>query len=143
MKNSLASHIAPISQEYALLYCQYGPEKGNRDWKQLLEKGGVKALDIQIARKVMEIPNKQHLSRGIIYYGSPYCQTLETEVQKLEYVNRILERVQYQPSLTDFVEKMLTTHLNYAELVVVASATKMACIKGIAWYLASGFWLLG
>jgi hypothetical protein len=77
-------------QKYALLYCQYDPEHGNRNYKYLLDQDRkyLTEIDQQIAANAKQDGCKDVWQ--IIFYGSPLSQSLEEhpEVQ-LTYVDSI------------------------------------------------------
>jgi hypothetical protein len=77
-------------QKYALLYCQYDPEHGNRNYKYLLDQHRkyLTEIDQQIAANAKQDGRKDVWQ--IIFYGSPLSQSLEAhpEVQ-LTYVDSI------------------------------------------------------
>ena len=47
------------AQHYASLYCQYDPESGNRNWKQLLIDNVVETIDLLIAKNARDCSTKR------------------------------------------------------------------------------------
>ena len=72
------------AQHYASLYCQYDPESGNRNWKELLEQNTVETIDLLIAKNALNAQEKEVEVQRIIYYGSPLTQQL-TEENRVSY----------------------------------------------------------
>ncbi|CCQ54666.1 MAG: hypothetical protein MK111_17230 [Crocosphaera sp.] len=72
------------AQHYASLYCQYDPESGNRNWKELLEQNTVETIDLLIAKNALNAQEKEVEVQRIIYYGSPLAQQL-TEENRVSY----------------------------------------------------------
>ena len=64
------------AQHYASQYCQYDPESGNRNWKELLEQNTVETIDLLIAKNALKAQQKEVEVQRIIYYGSPLAQQL-------------------------------------------------------------------
>ena len=64
-------------QKYALLYCNYDSEKGNRNWKQLLNDDRDILIEIDLEVALAALADGRNDAGTIIYYGSPLAQTLE------------------------------------------------------------------
>jgi hypothetical protein len=65
-----------VSQKYALLYCNYDPQHGDRDWKSLLDSDLVREIDLLVAQRALVAGEPETTVNEMLYYGSPYAQQM-------------------------------------------------------------------
>jgi hypothetical protein len=93
------NNSALVSQHYALLYCQYDLQHGNRDWTSLLKSDRVREIDLLIAQRALITGEDEATVTETIYWGSPAAQR----------INDFCERTYYAASI---VEQAVAVHLN-------------------------------
>ena len=107
------------SQTYALLYCEYAPKSGYRNWKKFLQDNQVESLDLEIARKAAQSGERSQEIQQIIYFGSPQSQQFKEIDERQDYSFKIAAIALFpslikhqQRNLLMFALSFLKKHLN-------------------------------
>ncbi|MEM8779855.1 MAG: hypothetical protein AAGF26_13470 [Cyanobacteria bacterium P01_G01_bin.49] len=118
------------SQTYALLYCQYDPESGHRNWRELINNKQVETVDFIVARNGVKANENNAEIQKIIYFGSPQSQLIKDIDERLDYSFRITALAllpnllnHQQRELLLFSLSFLKTHLDEDILSQIVEAS--------------------
>jgi hypothetical protein len=86
------NNSALVSQHYALMYCEYDPQQGNRDWTNLLKSDRVREIDLLIAQLALNTGESETTVTEILYWGSPAAQQINDFYERTNYAASIVEQ---------------------------------------------------